>query len=334
MAALLGLALGGPRFTITPASVSFEPAEPGVTNALSLGVTNDGDLPAGPLKAVLTGGDAAHFQIRRDECHGESLLQTQSCTIEVAYTPRTLGRKRASLRVSSDRGAAGEAVLSGSSAPIGGGLSALSITAPREAFGVTPIGADSKATFTVTNESDADTTLLGATVTQTPALGEFSIVESACSGLLNPGRTCAVTIGFMPRTFVVPRSATLEVRAQPGAPATRVLRPKPPTAPMLALQPAARDFGSMSAWIPSAPTEFIVSNPAGSMAGDVEVALVGADAVHFEIVDDQCRGQPLVGLCRATVRFAPRSKGAKAATFVVTAAGYDVLRAALTGSGT
>jgi CSLREA domain-containing protein len=104
----------------------------------------------------------------------------------------------------------------------------------------------------------------------------------------------------------------------------------------ISLVPSPKDYGSTQVGTPTASTQFTVENAGPGTSGTLAAALTGANASEFGITQDNCTGQTLAddGTCTVSVRFAPSSAGAKAATLNITGTPGGTQSSALTGTAT
>ncbi len=150
-------------------------------------MTNSGDAALTLIAAQITSGD---FTVV-NSC-GNSLNGHSSCSMNVAYTPRSIGSGTGVLTVS-DQFRSQTVLLNGTGvAPPGVSISPVTTLS----FGVTPIGTLSATqTVTVTNNGGLLLLLRGITVS-----GDFSIVagSNTCGASLAPGSACTLQVVFTP----------------------------------------------------------------------------------------------------------------------------------------
>lgn len=103
-AAIAGASLVA-RATPSPTSLDFGLQAVGSTSSLqTLTITSSGttDLVIGAGATSITGSDAAMFTIDADNCSGQTLSPSQTCSIDVSFAPTSDGEKLATLRVNSN----------------------------------------------------------------------------------------------------------------------------------------------------------------------------------------------------------------------------------------
>jgi len=92
-----------PVISVSPVSFNFGNVNVGCTSApQTLTVSNTGlaDLVIGTLS--ITGTDASEFSIQNDNCSGQTIAPSGSCTVDVAFSPTSLDLKSANLSVPSN----------------------------------------------------------------------------------------------------------------------------------------------------------------------------------------------------------------------------------------
>ena len=65
-------------------------------------MTNDGDADLSISSVTIVGTGSGNFGVDTDNCGGETLAPTESCTILVVFDPSTTGLKNATLRIASN----------------------------------------------------------------------------------------------------------------------------------------------------------------------------------------------------------------------------------------
>ena len=103
---------------------------------------------------------------------------------------------------------------------------------------------------------------------------------------------------------------------------------------VIKLTPSRLDFGKVRVGHSSKPQMVTLINTGGYTLNSIKVSFGGKDAADFSENDNCANGVPAGGQCNIRVRFAPTSKGSKAADLLVNS-DYDSARpASLRGSGT
>lgn len=97
-----GLMLCTPDLSVLPSSYNFgeQYLNNGSQKSFTVKNNGSGDLTIGPCS--VSGTNAADFRIANDLCSGKTLGMSQSCSIEVHFTPTTEGTKNAKLVIPSN----------------------------------------------------------------------------------------------------------------------------------------------------------------------------------------------------------------------------------------
>ncbi len=212
-AALSGIGTLPATDTLSPASLTFGQLQ--LTTASptqSVTLANAGDLPLQLIAASITSGD---FTVT-NAC-GNSLNGHSSCTLQVAFVPRSVGVQTGTLTVS-DQYRTQTVTLTGTGvAPPGVSLSPTGTLD----FGAIGLGATSSAqTVTLTNNGG-----LPLSIQSIALAGDFAVSAggNTCGGTLSPGSACTLQVVFTPTAGGL-RSGTLTVNSNAaGSPHTLTL---------------------------------------------------------------------------------------------------------------
>ena len=322
------------RQSITPATFAFATVPSGGFSAVPkrFTVTNTGSANVGPMTATITGVDASSFEVdsNHDTCTNHVNGPGESCTVEVYFTPPTVGAKSARLAISP---------LSSSTVAM---LSGTGVEPPR--FVATPtahdygsiyVGASSASIeFTVRNDGLGASGVMRTTIANPD---EFILAPgNTCDGVtLAPGQSCSVHVRFAPLTdgsrpggLLIGDEIFSAVISQSG---TGVILGDP------MLTPDSRQFGSVNVGSTSGPQVFTLTNNANFTTAPFDVSLTGAAPGQFRIVPgtDGCTGVALApaGSCTFAVLFAPTSAGTTSASIRAVAGPGGLIYASLQGTG-
>jgi hypothetical protein len=176
-------------------------------------------------------------------------------------------------------------------------------------FGAWPVGSRAFRHFVVSNEGPIDLEVSSAAL-DGEAAGELEITSGGGAFTLAPGEARNVTVFFTPLTGGVKR-ATLEFASNdPDEGSLRVSIVGVGLEPMIAVEPAAHDFGEVTA-LAQRDHDFQLTNVGqATLAGTAEIA--GPQAGDFSLVAGGGAFSLRPGVSRAmTVRFRPTSTGAR-----------------------
>ncbi len=100
---ILGRDTYPPDISASPASVDFGGIANGSSSSpVTVTISNNGTLPLNIGTALINGTDSSQFSIQTDNCSGQSVSPSGSCTVDVFFSPSSLGAKSANLVVPSD----------------------------------------------------------------------------------------------------------------------------------------------------------------------------------------------------------------------------------------
>ena len=243
----------GPGVTSLP----FGSQRIGTTMPHPVMITNDGTASLTVSAATLAGKDAAELAIASNGCLGLALALGSSCTINVEFTPATVGAKTAELHVVDDAAGSPHILpISGTGTSPVPVLSGSSLT-----FGPQAVGTMSQAQTVSVGNSGTATLLVGAVKTDGANQSEFQV--SGCAGAnVAPGSDCVVNVRFAP-TADGARDATLLIADDMGGTHSVALHgtglaadaPAAPAAlPIQPAQPATAPTPAAPAAQPSKPT--------------------------------------------------------------------------------
>ena len=220
---------------VVDASIGITPQTPQTTGPRPVGgnavgfttytITNGGAVPSGNLTVTL--GDLVNFSILApvggDCVLGTPMAAFSTCTVRVAFAPKSLGMKTTTVVASgppANPSSAAGGALTGMATP------AVTVNPTTQGFGTVLRGTMGPVhTFTFTNDADVTTGLLYTTLAG-PDFAQYSIVDDDCTGTAQAAHaSCAVMVQFTPAagTTVGTKNATLTVSGVPGDSATATL---------------------------------------------------------------------------------------------------------------
>ena len=264
-------------------------------------ITNSGGSPTGVLSGSMTGADANQFTLTNN-CTGQTLVASGTCTMVVHFNPTSNGSKSASISVTGSPGGSVSASLSGT----GQRPAALSINPTANGYGSVAINTDGATVpFTVTNTGDVLSSTLVVSLTGTNPT-DFVLLSNGCTTPLAGGSSCMVSAKFRPLSLGG-KSAALSVVAGAGISASSMLTGTGVSPALLGIGPTAIDFGAIAVNDTSTDTALMVTNSGGAPSGAIVVSLSGG---NFAMTDN-CTGIALAptGACTILVRFVPITQG-------------------------
>ncbi|MBI5056463.1 MAG: choice-of-anchor D domain-containing protein, partial [Nitrospirae bacterium] len=187
----------GPGIFVSPASNNFGTLIAGTFSDKTITVQNAGtaELIIGSIaQADLV---AAPFSIVTDNCSGQTLMPSGSCTLTVRFSPDSFGNFIDTFDIPSNDTVNNPATVSISGTGIIAYPDMTVLTAPVN-FGNVVAGTSSDQTVTVRNDGTGDL-IIGNIAQVDPVGAPFSIITDNCSGqTLAPSTSCTVIMRFAP----------------------------------------------------------------------------------------------------------------------------------------
>ncbi|HEV2200969.1 MAG TPA: choice-of-anchor D domain-containing protein [Bryobacteraceae bacterium] len=301
-----------PAATVSPTSLSFSSQIVGTASAAkSVTLTNTG---TGPMNVTSVSAAAPFSQT--NNC--TSLAAGAFCTVNVSFTPSTIGTATGTLTIND---AAGTQTVSLS----GRGSGPIQISPTELDFGSVAVGA--------TSAPQAATVSNGGSVTVSiasiGASSGYSISSTTCGSTLAGGANCMVGVVFSPTAAGSDDGAlSVAYTGALGSPATTALSGNGGVP--ASVSPASLNFGNVLAGTTSSPQSVTLAN--GSTA--ISIAGIAASA-GFAISSSTC-GSSLNGgaSCTVNVTFSPTAIGPINGTLTFTDSALNSPQVvSLTGSG-
>jgi hypothetical protein len=177
-------------FIVTPAGVDYGFVPVGETRSVTgITVTNAGDATELLVAMRVFGDDFERFAIEKTTC-GSELEPDEECTLTLSVRPTAEGTITTMLEVSGPSGTA-QVPLTADGIITGG----ITMAPAAHDFGANPLGGPTTFAFGVTATGS---TALPAPTISTSGGNAFSVQSHTCSGPLQPGVPCTVTVAFQP----------------------------------------------------------------------------------------------------------------------------------------
>jgi hypothetical protein len=281
------LSVPHPQITLSPTTLTFAPQVVNPTGlaspAQTITVKNSGN------KAGNVGSISVTAPYSQTNNCPSSLAAGGSCTLEVTFTPNTVGSIHGALQVGSL-----SASLSGTGlAPVGFSPASLD-------FGTVAIPNTGAAqTVTLTNNQS-----ISLAISSIAASGDYSQANN-CPASLAAGATCTLNVSFQPTlkgsiTGAITVSSDASLAAQPVG-LTGI--GSGTATPTVSLSPASLDFGSQEAGTASAVQTVTLKNSSSSTS--LTISSIAASGGYA--TTDTCAGKviPANGTCTVSVKFQP-----------------------------
>ena len=208
-ASLTGVATTPATDSLSPASLSFGSQQLGTSSTTQqVTLTNAGDVPLTLISARISAGDFTAV----NGC-GNSLNAHSTCSIDVAYVPKSIGAGSGVLLVS-DQFRTQSVNLNGIGvAPPGVSLS----PSGSLSFAATAVGAHSSVlSLTLTNNGGVPLTLQNFSLT-----GDFVLVSGgSCGTTVNPAAACTLQVAFAPTAAGIRTGSLVLTDTAPTSPQT------------------------------------------------------------------------------------------------------------------
>ena len=314
--------------SVSPASYNFGAVIVGSSSgAQTFTVSNTGtaNLVIGTI--TFTGSDPSQFGKQNDNCSGQTVAPSGSCTVQAVFSPTSTGGKNASLSIPSNAPTV-NVPLSGTGTVPGSGVSPSSYN-----FGNIVVGSSSGAqTFTVSNTGTANLVIGTITLTGTDPT-QFGKQNDNCSGqTVAPSGSCTVQAVFSP-TSAGGKNASLSIPS--NAPTVDVPLSGTGTVPGSSVSPASYNFGAVLVGSSSGAQTFTVSNTGTANLVIGTITLTGTNPTQFGKQNDNCSGQTVApsGSCTVQAVFSPTSAGGKNASLSIPS-NAPTVNVPLSGTGT
>ena len=281
--------------TASPGSVAFGALRPGRSaTPQTVTLANDGSATVHVTSAALSGDPS--FSVTADTCTGSALAPGTSCTVQLGFSPASVGALSGSLTFTDDATNSPQVVaLTGS-----GVQPAVSLSAATVAFGNQLIGTTSPSQPVTVTNSGTDTLNIGAVTVTAP----FAMVSDGCSNTAVPaGSTCTIQIVFAPSASG-PATATLSIPDDaPGSPHAVALSGTGIN-PHVTASPSNIAFGSVRAGTTVSQTATLTND--GSTPIHVGQTRLYAESL-FSLASDNCSNTTLAvgAACTVQINFAP-----------------------------
>lgn len=306
----------------------------------TLTVVNTGQTASGTINITINNPDVAVLDPIGTDCVSgvTELSPSASCTLRVAFTPVRRGPSEAILTVTGTTGSSGVRLDGVGSAP--GTL----VASPGVLEVRAVLGQPTPVTIAVQNRGDESVSILESRIESDTPEVDYTLVESACSGVLAGGASCQLVVEFKPNGLGS-RSATLVVTPEAGdaltvpiageglKPGALLVAPTDGAAPANG-QPV--DFGA----IPrnqERVVAFSVTNPGAESSGFLDQISANGDFSVVAAAPGECGAATTLingESCNLRVRFRPTQRGPRDGSLTVVSVGAGSVVVPLLGTGT
>src|SRR5262249_7017186 len=310
-----------PALSVNKANIAFgnQPVSIAST-AQTVTVKNNGASTITLNTPTITGANAANFGFT-NHCSA-TLTAGSTCTVDVVFTPSSLGAKNATLTISDTAPESSTVGLTGTGIAGAPGASVSPSTLP--AFAVQAVGTTSATGqgVTVTNNGTATLNISSVSFTGTNA-ADFTIDNTPathCGATLAVGPNCTITVKFAPAA-VGARSASLSISDNAAGSPQLVAVSGTAAVPSVNLSGATVTFADQVQNTTSAAKTVTVTNNGTVALAITTIALGGTNAADFGVTDNCPKAPSTLAAsanCTISATFAPSVIGARTATITIT----------------
>ena len=238
-----------------------------------------------------------------------TLAPTKSCTLAVAFSPKSAAALNASLTLTDNTSSSPQqATLSGT------GIVGLTTKQSSLMFGDVKFGAKQEKTVGVVNHQTQSVTLSESF--SGPNEGDFSVTGGTCGTTLGTRSKCSIVVSFSPGALGT-ESATLSITDSPDplSPYTVALSTGPTIPATIA--PAKLAFGKLTAKTSPKTKDVTITNNSGFPLS-VSESFSGPNSTDFAVTGGTCGSTaPANSSCTLAVTFTPTGGGSKSASMAV-----------------
>jgi hypothetical protein len=294
-----------PHASLTPPMLNFGNQTLGTTsNAASISLRNSGALTLLITSIQVTGANAGDYA-QTNDCPS-SVAPQAGCTINVTFSPSTVGPKSAAITI------ADNASDSPESAPLTGNGALPAVT-----FTPNPLKFPTQLVFTTSQAQILSLTNSGLGtlfITNVSIAGPFTQTND-CGTSLPADSSCSFTVTFKPLNRGTLTGGITVTDNAPGSTQTASLTG---TGTFIQLIPTSINFGTQPIHSTSLPHKIAVTNK-GSVAVSIgSISIVGMNAGDFSQTNNCGAKLDFGATCMITVTFTPTVRGNRSANISIT----------------
>jgi hypothetical protein len=303
---LTGSGAAPPTDILNPTSLIFPPTADCQTAALSVTITNTGDLPLTfPANPVTVSGEFQQSGSNPTQIPGHTVGD-----VGVVFIPTQVGALTGTLTISD--------ALRTQNVPLSGtGLAPGALSVYPTSFTFTnqqPGVASTPQTLTITNNGGAPVANVGFQLIGA-ATSSYSVTTTTCGALLNNGSSCTAQIVFTPgATGVIQATLIVSSSTSCVTPISVPLNGSGQLSAGLAANPSQLAFPVISTGLSSSALPVTVTNSSSYAIGSVSLAAT----TPFNVTQNTCTGSLAAGAnCSAAIVFQPSMGGVASGTLTV-----------------
>jgi hypothetical protein len=321
-AAAVLLNISQPAATLSPTSLNFGNQTVGFTSAqMGSTLTNTGNNSLTISSISVNGTNGTDFA-ESSTCPN-LLAPNTSCAINVTFTPSATGTRSAAMAVTDNAPNSPQSVLlSGTGVAPAVTFFPTSLTFPDQTIFTTSAARN----VTVTNSGLGLLAIASIAVT-----GTFAQTNT-CTGTINPGANCTVSITFRPTARGIVTGSLSVVDNAPGSPQTVSLSG---TGTYIQTIPTSLNFGSQPVHTTSVARKIAVMNKGSVPVSISRIGVVGTNAGDYAETNTCGTSIAPGATCKITVTFTPLATGHRTADIsIIDNGGGSPQTVSLIGLGT
>ena len=322
---LVPLAAAQPVVTFSPTSLAFGSVVVGQSSTpQTLTLTNTGNATLNVTKVQITQPNAADFT-ETDNCAGQHIVAGGSCTINVTFTPTTIGTRSANVTVTDNAAGSPQKVpVNGTGLAPVVNLSPTSLAFPTQAIG----SSSASQNVTLKNTGQAPLTISGIALAGANP-GDFALTNN-CGASLTVNASCTITATFTP-TAAWSRSAAIMLTDNAmGSPHVMGVMGNGASGGVASFSPTSLTFAARLMFSTSAPLPVTLTN-----TGTAPLQIANIVAAGDYAQTNNCGTSVAVGAnCTINVTFTPSLTSTRPGWVnVILADPAGIQTISLTGSG-
>ncbi|RMF62199.1 MAG: choice-of-anchor D domain-containing protein, partial [Calditrichaeota bacterium] len=198
-----------PDIAVNPTSHDFGDVQVDQASNQMVEVSNVGAADLNVTSIAITGADSTDFSVA--DTTPFTLAAGASKTMEVSFTPHTVGTKSAALRLESNDPDENPLAVDLTGNATTTSAANIAATPTSYDFGVLNVGETATHSFFISNDGASDLQVTGVSITGTNA-DQFAVVSGGGTFTLTPGQNREIQVLFNPTTFSA-KSAILRIES-------------------------------------------------------------------------------------------------------------------------
>lgn len=308
--------------SLSPGSLNFGSQPVGVaSNPLPVTLSNNQSATLNITSVNFTGTNSGDFS-QNNNC-GSSLGPSDTCTINVTFTPGGSGARSAVLSVNDNAGNSPQ-----TASVTGNGAAPVTLSATSIAFGSVLVGSHATAkAVTLTNNQSVPLTNISVIIAGSAAFSQIN----TCGTSIPANGQCSIVVTFSPVSGGV-QTATVNITDSAASSPQTISLAGTGVQP-ISLTPGELSFGNQTVGTSSPGRAIVVTNHEKVAVTFNAIGIAGTDHSDFSQTNN-CTTVAAGATCSVSIVFTPAVKGALSATLVLSDTATNSPQSAkLTGTG-